>query len=108
MPSGSVCVLLAILTADVRPADEVGAVLADVGDRHREPATDLAIHANGVLVGVRCAHAGIEQQVLLGIDDRDEARVAAGRGSNAVVVTGVTPGWKALNSPVSTPWLNRP
>ena len=58
--------LLAILTADVRPSDEVGAVLADVGDRHREPATDLAIHANRVLVGVRRAHLGIEQQVALG------------------------------------------
>ena len=69
---------LTILTADVRPADEIGAVLADVGDRHRQPATDFAIHANGVLVGVRCAYSWIEQQVLLGINDRDEARVAAG------------------------------
>ena len=48
---------LTILTADVGPADEVGAILADVGDGHCEPATDLAIHANGVLVGMGCAYS---------------------------------------------------
>ena len=48
---------LTILTADVGPADEVGAILADVGDGHCEPATDLAIHANGILVGMGCAYS---------------------------------------------------
>ena len=35
-----------------------------------------------------------------------ETKLASGK--NAFVVVGVTPGWNALNSPVSTPWLKRP
>ena len=54
------------------------AVLVDVGDRHRELAADFAIDADRVLVGARRARLAIEQQVDLGIDDRDEARVVAG------------------------------
>jgi hypothetical protein len=54
--------------ADIGPSDEVAAILADVGERHSEPATDLAIHADGELVGARRTHAGIQLQVEPGIN----------------------------------------
>ena len=68
--------VLAVLATDVGPADEVTAILVNVGDRQRETVTDLTIGADGVLVGARRARGGIEQQVLLRIDDGDAARVA--------------------------------
>ncbi len=49
------------------------AVLADVRDGHREPAADLAIHADRVLIRVRQAELGIELQLLHGIDRSNDA-----------------------------------
>ena len=96
--------LLPVLTADIRPPDEVGAVLPDVADRHRKLPTELPIHSNRVLVCPRRVRVWIELQVPFESTTVTIAGVAAGRSDRS------RPSWSArlrdaigLSSPVSTP-----
>jgi len=47
------------LAGRVGPPDEVRAVLADVGERRRDVARDLAVDADRIFVGPRGARVGV-------------------------------------------------
>jgi hypothetical protein len=69
--------LLAIAPAGISPADEVAAILPDVGDRHREPATQLPVHAHRILVGEGRAGLRIQTEVSLRIDNGNQTCISA-------------------------------
>ena len=50
----------------------------DVHNRHRDRATELAVHSHGILVCARCPGVGIEKEVGLRIHHRYQACVSAG------------------------------
>ncbi len=72
-----------IFSRDIRPADEVAAILVDVRHRHRQLMANGAINADRVLVGSRRTHLGIPLQVDLRIDRDGRARIVTGGGIEA-------------------------
>ncbi len=71
--------LRSILTTHLGPADEVITTFPDIRHRDRQLTADLPIDTDGILVGIRSANRLIEHELGLGIDDRDDVRVPAGR-----------------------------